>query len=273
MPGTEMQDNLRKIAIELYEIGAIKFGKFTLKSGLESPIYVDLRVVMGFPDLMVSKQFSYFFNIWTLFTNIHLQVRIAKTLAERLKSLSGFTHLCGVPYTGLLFAPLILGFTKIPMLMKRKEGVKSYGTKQTIEGPYNAGDKPIIVEDIITSGSSILETVAELKKEGLDVTTALVIINREQGAIENLAKNGIKVECLFKLTEYINILYDAGKLDKKDKDSVKAYLEGITAPVSKKGIFLLPNTSIKHWSILYYKIGFLNLKRLDLINSFNWINL
>ena len=49
-----MKDDLRKIAIELYNVGAIKHGKFTLKTGLETPIYIDLIVIVNFPELLVS---------------------------------------------------------------------------------------------------------------------------------------------------------------------------------------------------------------------------
>lgn len=81
-------------------------------------------------------------------------------------------HLCGVPYTALPLATLISIKAKQPMLIRRKEA-KTYGTKKLVEGKFNAGDKCLIIEDVVTSGSSILDTVTDLRSEGMYVCVFL----------------------------------------------------------------------------------------------------
>lgn len=145
------------------------------------------------------------------------------------------SRICGVPYTALPLTTLISVEEKIPMLMKRKEA-KSYGTKKLIEGVFSPGDTCVIIEDIITSGSSILETVDVLKKENLSVTEAYVVIDREQGGRQNLENHGIKVKSLFVITQFMKYLLEARKITPEIVKDVDDYLATNRAPsVSVRG--------------------------------------
>lgn len=146
-----------------------------------------------------------------------------------------YEHLCGVPYTALPVATLLSVLTKKSMLMRRKE-TKAYGTKKSIEGHYKADQTCLIVEDVVTSGSSVLETVRDLRKEGLIVTDAVIILDREQGGSKNLELNDVQIKSLFSMSSLIDILVKNGKITEGTVVRVKNYLKETQAPVIGKFI-------------------------------------
>jgi uridine monophosphate synthetase len=178
-----------RIILRLHEIGAIKFGEFRLKSGILSPIYVDLRLCVSYPDLLRE---------------------ISEIMWKRICHLK-FDIVCGVPYTALPIATSLCLDRKLPMVMRRKE-VKAYGTKRAIEGEFQSGQTCLIVEDLITSGTSVLETSAALEREGLVVRDAVLLLDREQGGVENLKARGLTVHAVFTATEMIDTLEKSGRL-------------------------------------------------------------
>lgn len=199
------EQELRALAIKLYEINAFKFGDFKMKVGINSPVYFDLRVIVSFPEVMeqVSKLLS------TYIRENNLQCK----------------HICGVPYTALPIATIISIQECIPMLVRRKEA-KNYGTKKLIEGKFSAGDTCLIVEDVVTSGSSVLDTVIDLQKEGLIVRDAVVVVDREQGGLRNIGKSSVRMHSLFTLSYLLRVLKEAGKIQQETVDSVAKYING-----------------------------------------------
>lgn len=119
------------------------------------------------------------------------------------------------------------------MLIRRKEA-KSYGTKKLVEGKFQSGESCLIIEDVVTTGSSILETSADLRSEGLIIEDAIVVVNREQGGVESIAKRGIKMHSLFTLSYLLETLRDAGKIDVSMVQSVSDYIASSQTKVANK---------------------------------------
>lgn len=183
---------MKNLILKLHEIGAVKFGSFTLKSGIVSPIYIDLRVIISYPQVLKG---------------------IADALWEKTNSLS-YDLVCGVPYTALPIATAFSLKYDVPMVMRRKEA-KDYGLKKMIEGVFQKGQQCLILEDLITSGASILETLEPLEKEGLIVKDVAVIINREQGGEARLNEKGLTLHSLFSLKDLLQTLRQADKISEE----------------------------------------------------------
>lgn len=167
----------------------------------------------------------------------HLQELITSLLLDQGTKNIQYDHVCGVPYTALPIATLLGVKVKKSMLMRRKE-TKAYGTKKSIEGHYKAGQTCLIIEDVVTSGSSVLETVRDLRKEGLVVNNTVVILDREQGGIKNLNANDVQVKSLFTMSTLIEILSENGKITEETVKKVKDYLKETQAPVIRKLNFI-----------------------------------
>lgn len=193
--------NYKPLIFMLYKIGAIKFGDFTLKNGEQSKVYIDLRQIVSYPEVLRAVGEA----IW--------------------QQVSGepFDVICGVPYTALPIATCISLQQNVPMVMRRKEK-KNYGTKQMVEGTFRTGQRCLIVEDIITTGSSILETADDVEVAGLKVRDAVVLINREQGGAENLHQRHYNLHAAFTLKEILNTLLHSDELSKEDRPIVTSLM-------------------------------------------------
>ncbi len=195
---------VRAIARELLAAGCIRFGDFTMASGLPSPIYVDLRRVMSAPALFR---------------------HVISAYADMARSLT-YDRLAAVPYAALpITAGLALQLGQ-PMIYPRKE-VKAYGTGQAIEGDYQPGQVALAIEDTITLGGSLLTAVDTLEAAGLVVRDVLVLVDREQGGRQNLAARGYTLHAAVTLAELVAALHDQGLLTGAMYDRVRAYLAGL----------------------------------------------
>lgn len=218
--------SLDSLILKLHTIQAVKFGTFKLQSGLFSPIYFDLRVIVSYPAVMD---------------------QVAKLLHKCAKDAGvQFDNVCGVPYTALPLSTIICTTNEYPMLIRRKEA-KDYGTKRLVEGIICPGQRCLIVEDVVTSGGSVLETAEVLKKEGLKITDAVVFIDREQGGSSTLADKGITLHSVVSISKLLKVLVKAGKIDlATSHDVVRFIQENNTYKSPKENGSSVPNKMLSY---------------------------
>jgi len=188
--------------VALHKIGAIKFGSFVLKSGITSPFYINLRDIISYPDI--------FRGVIEL---------IVREIPENLQ----IDRLSGVPYTGLPLASALAIHLSKPLIIKRKEE-KAYGSKDSIIGSFNQNDQCLLIEDLITSGESILETKETLEQEGLRVDNVIVIIDRSSDGGEGLKRHGINLYKLTTIHEIVATLRAKDLIDSSKEEEIKNFL-------------------------------------------------
>lgn len=188
---------------DLADLNAIQFGDFTLASGIQSPFYIDLRLLVSAPRVLAQA---------------------ARAYGEILATLE-CERIAGVPYAALPIGTALSLVSGTPLIYPRKE-VKAYGLGKDIEGAWQPGDRVVMIEDLITSGGSIVQSAERLRAAGLVVEHAIVLIDREQGGVEKLAATGITAHSVFKLTTLLEQLVHAGKLSGEKQQEVLAFVRG-----------------------------------------------
>lgn len=193
---------LASLANGLLEAGCIKFGEFTLKSGLKSPIYIDLRYIISFPRLLEQIGSAYLPLLSTL----------------------RFSRIAGLPYAAIPIATAISLAGNYPMIYPRKEA-KTYGTKAEIEGEYHAGEIVVVIDDLATTGGSKFEAIEKLTGVGLIVKDVVVLVDRQSGAKESLEKAGYKLHAVLTITQLLDHWEATGKVEKTKIEETREFLK------------------------------------------------
>lgn len=196
-----IQEIKQELVINLYEIGAIQFGDFELKSGIKSPIYIDLRRIISYPPLLKT---------------------LCLLMAEKVPS-DSYDVICGVPYAALPLATALSLHQNKPMIMYRAQ-VKEHGLKKRFEGIYNLNEHCLIIEDVITTGNSIMDTIHAAEKEGLFVNDIVVVVDRQQGGVLHVQNKGYTIHTLFTLSDILLILRNAQSIDGRIFDTITKWL-------------------------------------------------
>ena len=190
-----MATDIALLAERLHEAGCIRFGEFTLKDGSIAPIYVDLRVLVGEP------------------ATLRL---LASAIAERLSEFE-FDLITGIPYAALPIGVAVSLEADLPLVYARREA-HSTGTRKQVEGKFQKGQTVLVIDDVITTGDSKLEAWEPLKAAGLEVRDVLVVIDRQQGGAERLAKEGLRLHSIATISELLEHLGASGKVGREQVD-------------------------------------------------------
>lgn len=193
---------VKEFATFLYQNGAIKFGNFKLSSGKDSPYYIDLRIVPSFP---------------------HQFRKMIKTLQSSISEkigLDSFDCIASVPTSGLVIASALAIETVKPLIYIRQKP-KDYGTENVIEGKIAEGSRVLLVDDVGTTGLSLLNAIKALKASKMVVTDAFTIINRFEGARELLASENVRLYEITDIMALSSILHEANLLDDEIFERIK----------------------------------------------------
>ena len=202
-------DNLW-LAQTLFDLGGVQFGNFTVsESAVSSPVFVNPKVLISNPTaLRVASKL------------MQQEINLAQSL--RRARAHPFAVVAGVPVGGLLFATAFSLETNIPMIYAR---VRPEGTgKRGIEGRFNITDTALIIDDLITRGSSVLETAELLEENRLKVKDVVVLVDREHGATERLRRRGYNLISILKLDIMLNHYMSRGLISEETYNICAEYL-------------------------------------------------
>ncbi len=189
------------LVLFLFDRNAIKIGDFTLSSGKKSHFYLDLRILQSYP-LYFRKTISLLKDL------IHSQI-----------GFGSFDYICSVPTSGTIFGSALSYELFKPHIYVRKD-LKSYGTQKKIEGALEPNSKILFVDDVITTGQSILSGIESLPNHAV-LGGVVVLVDRNQGSQDLFNQFGLKIKSVIPIFRIIKILNDNARIDKNEYFKIK----------------------------------------------------
>ncbi|WP_299293281.1 orotate phosphoribosyltransferase [Nitrosopumilus sp.] len=196
---------VKEFATFLHKNGIIKFGDFTLASGKKSSYYVDLRLVPSYP-IEFRKMVKY------------LEQRISEDVG-----LDNFDSIVSVPTGGLVIASALAIETVKPLIYVRSKP-KDYGTSKSVEGKIHEGMKVVMIDDVATTGGSVVNALKSLSEVNIKVNDAYVIVNRMEGADKAMEELGVKMHSVIDILQITEALVEQKLIDETILDKIKTQI-------------------------------------------------
>jgi orotate phosphoribosyltransferase len=186
----------------LHQKRIIKFGNFTLSSGKSSSYYVDLRLVPSYPH------------------EFRMMIKYLENQITEEIGLENFESIVSVPTGGLVIGSALAIETVKPLIYVRSKP-KDYGTSKSVEGKIHDGMKVVMIDDVATTGGSVVNAIKSLTEINIPVKDAYVIIDRMEGAYEALAELGVKMHSILNILQIAEVLYEQKMIEVEILDKIK----------------------------------------------------
>jgi len=201
------------LADVLWQIGAIQFGDFSLgRTARHSPVHVNPKLIIARPEALA--------RVAAL-----LDEELRMAMARRKNQVAAFDLVAGVPIGGLHVATALALQAQTPLLYVRPGTPDDSEDRPHIEGIYRPGQTAIIVDDLATGGGSLVDTADKLRRAGIFVHDAIVLIDREQGAQRRLESIGVHMHAMVTMEMLLTYLHSTGKLNDEDYRRAMHYIE------------------------------------------------
>lgn len=217
MTGAQAQETNLWLAEALFDLGGISFGDFTIgRTAVNSPIYVNPRVLISNPEALrrVARL---------------IDREIQAGMSRKRDPIQPFDLVAGVPLGGLHLATAYALMTNTPLIYVRppSSSAPAILNGHGIEGRFTPGQRVLLIDDLITGGGSVFETISNLEAADLVVKEVVVLVDREQGAAAKLRHRGYDLLALLSLHVMLTFYVNTGRIDEDEFHRCMEYLEGL----------------------------------------------